>query len=169
MLRNLYDNIAYEFNRVVAPPAPIQRSQPSPNAHAAYTPAVQPQPQPPANDGVVRPFPGGAIFAPITLNGSGNGTASSGPLRVKEHWQVSFASVAVATAVKQATCSIYVGTSLSSATFVSTTTLGSSGATCGINQDLQPGQSVFAVWSGGDAGEVATLTIFGTYSIGAPQ
>lgn len=120
--------------------------------------------------GVTRPFPGGAQFTSVTLNGSGNGTARLGPQRVKEHWQVTGVGVKVATNVLEAQCSVYVGTSAGSGTFLGTTATGSTGDTCGVaGMDIQPGQSIFAVWTGGDAGETATLTVFGTYSIGAPQ
>lgn len=148
----------------------------SPNAPPDITPAMQPQAQP--QGGVSRPFPGGGQFASVTLDANGNGIAQLGPQRVREHWQVTNAAVKVAGTVlqngmlvpkNQAQCSVYFGTALASSTFLGNTASGSTGDTCGVGQDLQTGQSVFAQWNGGDPGAVATLTVFGTYSIGAPQ
>jgi hypothetical protein len=117
----------------------------------------------------IQPFPGGAQYATTTLNSSGNGTASAGPTRVREHWQIQGVAVSVNTNVNEASCSIYIGTSVNQSTFVGNTVTGSTGDTCGCaGLDIQPGQQVFAVWVGGDDGSVATMTIFGTYSIGAP-
>jgi hypothetical protein len=172
ILQRLYEDVARELQRATTRPTPVGQS---PNAQPTVTPAVMPQTPSQTLSGVPRPFPGGAQFARVVLDGSGNGQTSLSPQRVKEHWQVSFAGVAVTfpgaqtSPTNQAKCSVYVGTSLSSATFVGNTATGSSGDTCAINQDLQPGQSVFAVWIGGDAGQTATLTLFGTYSIGAPK
>lgn len=117
----------------------------------------------------IQPFPGGAQYQSVTLDGSGNGTANLGPVRVREHWQIQGVGVKASSNVNEASCSIYIGTSVSEATFVGNTLTGSSGDTCGCaGMDIQPGQQVFAVWEGGDAGATATMTIFGTYSIGSP-
>ena len=116
------------------------------------------------------PQPLGTISASVTLVGGG-GTASLGPTRVREHWQLSSASVAAnQNPTNQAQCKLYVGSSVGTATFVSQTVTGSSGDTCGLGGiDIQSGQRVWAVWSGGDSGQVATLSIIGTYTIGAPS
>lgn len=101
-------------------------------------------------------------FVTITLDGSGNGIASLGPQIVREHWQPLAATVSVATHLKEAACDIYLGTTLQSATKFSTTFFGSSSATCGLSgQDMPPGYQVFAKWTGGDAGQSATLHITG--------
>jgi hypothetical protein len=115
------------------------------------------------------PLPGGAQYGTAILNGSGNGTAQIGPSRVREHWQVSGAAVKVSTQEAEASCSLYVGSTVDSSTFVGNTITGSSGDTCGLaGIDIQPGQYVFAVWDGGDPGSTATLTVFGTFTIGTP-
>jgi hypothetical protein len=119
---------------------------------------------------LTQPLPGGAQHASVTLSGSGNGTAQIGPSRVREHWQVSAVAVSVATQTKEASCSVYIGTSVGPATFVGNTATGSSGDTCGCGGiDIQPGTLIFAVWENGDADETATITVFGTYTIGSPQ
>ena len=116
------------------------------------------------------PQPLGPVSANVTLSGTGGGTASLGPTRVREHWQLSAASVAAnQNPTNQATCKLYVGSTIGSGTFISQTATGSSGDTCGLGGiDIQSGMRVWAVWTGGDAGQIATLTILATYTIGAP-
>lgn len=116
------------------------------------------------------PSPLPQAFANVTLDGSGNGVAQLGPTRVREHWQPKFASVKVATNVNEATCTVYYGNTISSATFVDASITGSTGDICGFGDvDLQPGMFVFAQWIGGDPGAIATVAVQGTYTIGAPQ
>jgi hypothetical protein len=118
---------------------------------------------------VTQPLPGGAQYGTVILDSSGNGTAQVGPSRVREHWQVSGAAVRVSTQNSQAACALSVGSSPDNSTFVGNTITGSSGDTCGLaGIDIQPGQYVFAVWTGGDPGATGYVTVFGTYSIGAP-
>lgn len=116
------------------------------------------------------------VFARVTLDGSGNGIASIGPTRVREHWQPTAASVAVApvppatSVVKNATCKVFRGSSARADTFVSTTINGSTGDTCGLGgQDMQTGMQIFAQWIGGDAGGIATVNVIGEYTIGSPR
>jgi hypothetical protein len=117
------------------------------------------------------PQPLYAKYGTVVLDGSGNGTASIGPVRTREHWQVAAASVAVnLNPTKQAQCQLYVGAVVSPTTFISQTVTGSSGDTCGLGGiDIQPGMQVWAKWTGGDAGQTATVTVIGTYTLGAPQ
>lgn len=116
------------------------------------------------------PKPLNQPFATVTLDGSGNGIASLGPQRVREHWQPTSASVSVATNTKEAQCSIFMGTVANPSTFLGQTIQGSTGDTCGFaGQDMQTGMKIFAQWKGGDPGSVATVVVNGTYSIGAPS
>lgn len=115
------------------------------------------------------PRPLNQPFATVVLDGSGNGTASIGPQRVREHWQPNSVSVSVSTNVKEAQCSVYMGTVIGASTFFGQTFTGSTGDTCGIGQDMQTGMRIFAQWKGGDPGAVATVIVNGTYSIGAPS
>jgi hypothetical protein len=115
-------------------------------------------------------------YATVTLDGSGNGVASLGPSIVREHWQPLAATVSVsipsgqANPTLEAKCVLYLGTTIQSATVFSTTFLGSSGATAGFqNQDLPPGYQIFAKWTGGDAGQVATLHVTGARTAGSPS
>ena len=120
--------------------------------------------------GLHTPKPLNQPFATVTLDSNGNGIASLGPQRVREHWQPTSASVSVATNTKEAQCSVYMGTVANSTTFLGQTATGSTGDTCGFSgQDMQTGMRIFAQWTGGDAESVATVVVNGTYTIGAPS
>lgn len=104
--------------------------------------------------------------ASVVLNGSGNGTASIGPTITNEVWNVGVASVSVATNTNEATCRIYAGASAAQNTFVDGTTWGSTGdSTSNFAGPVYLGQQVFAVWTGGDPGQTATLVITGTRTV----
>jgi hypothetical protein len=115
------------------------------------------------------------IFASVTLDSNGNGTATIGPRRVREHWQLNYAAVSVTPPagqqfpVKDAQCSLYMGAGASPGHLISQTGTGSSGDTCGLGgMDMQSGSVLIAVWTAGDAGQVATLSVGGSYTIGSP-
>jgi hypothetical protein len=99
----------------------------------------------------------------ITLNGSGGGTARLGPLTARETWYPNNASVkANNNPTLEAQCNVYVGQSATQENFRDATFSGSSGdATGKIAGRLSKGDSVFAVWTGGDAGVQAYLTVTG--------
>jgi hypothetical protein len=117
------------------------------------------------------PIPLGAdVFARVTLDGSGNGQASIGPTRVREHWQVESVSVSATSAVLESQAVLYVGSNAQASQFTSQTATGSSGDTCPLNNmDIQSGTRIIVKWLGGDAGAVATLVVKGTYTIGSPS
>ena len=134
------------------------------SGYQQHAPAYQqPMPQP----AQVLPL---QATATVTLDSSGNGTAAVGPVIVKQHWQCQSATVSVATNTSEAQCNVYLGTSSPQANnLLGVTATGSTGDTCGFASiDLQPGQQIFAVWSGGDSGQVATLVINGTKTQGPP-
>lgn len=103
----------------------------------------------------------------ITLNGSGAGTARIGPESARETWNAQVASVHVATTVVEAQCRIFVGTDTASTNYRDGTLSGSTGdSTDRVNASPIPfGQWVWAVWTGGDAGSMATLAVTGTKTI----
>lgn len=106
------------------------------------------------------------ISVSVTLNGSGAGTASIGPTFPRERWNVAVASVSVATNTSEATCKTYAGPQATQGNFVDGTTWGSTGdSTSNFSAPVYSGQQVFAVWTGGDAGAVATLVLSGTRQI----
>lgn len=99
----------------------------------------------------------------VVLDGSGNGRISLGPSVVRESWTPTSAVVAVSTTTLEARCDLYLGVGGNPARLLASSRTGSSGDTCGFGGfTLMPGQSVVAVWTGGDAGATATLNVYGT-------
>jgi hypothetical protein len=147
-----YNDVAASFSEYYA-----DQQQQQPNTSSANTIGNGPWPLP------------SGTSASVTLVG-GAGIASIGPQRVREHWQITSIAVNVATNVAEASCSLYLGSTITSSVFLGTTATGSSGDTYGMGgQDIQPGQMIFAQWAGGDATSQATVTIQGTRTNGAPQ
>jgi hypothetical protein len=109
----------------------------------------------------------------ITLDGSGNGTAKitvpgtrygGGPT-----WTVAQVAVKVLTNTLEATAQLYLsrGTSVfTQADFVSQTQLGSTGDTCALNVEaMQPNDWLSVTWTGGDPGQIATMTVKGIINV----
>jgi hypothetical protein len=123
-------------------------------------------------------------IATVTLNGSGNGSARWTPgaagapgsgvgIARRSGYSVNVLGVAVSVApvagnpaiVNEAQCSVYLSYGVQSATandFQGQTLTGSHGDTDSLNVTIQPQDWITAVWTGGDAGAVATLRILGT-------
>jgi hypothetical protein len=103
----------------------------------------------------------------VVLSGSGAGTAKVGPLSAREVWSPSNVHVSVSTHVNEAECAIYVGDAVEARTYIDTTVSGSSGDSSDrVNATRVPvGWQVWAVWTGGDAGAIATLTVTGTKEV----
>jgi hypothetical protein len=104
-------------------------------------------------------------FVTITLDGSGNGTAQLGPRAHGLVWKPTVASIKMTGDIPAdlATVFVYAGGTVNDGNFVDSTydvNSASSGNIAG--QQLQLGQYVFAVWSGGNPGASATLTLNGT-------
>jgi hypothetical protein len=126
--------------------------------------------------------------ATVTLNGSGNGTArwspgqppsgaASGGIGIgrTSGYTADVTAVAVSVApapgnpviILEAQASLFVSFGIQSATpsdFQGQTVSGSHGDTCTLtgNAPLRPGDWITVTWSGGDAGALATMKIFGT-------
>jgi hypothetical protein len=116
--------------------------------------------------------------ATVTLNGSGNGTARISPGQPGAPgsgvgaarnsgllWNLAGIAVSVATNVKEAQASAYVSYGIQSQTpgdFQGQTQTGSTGDTCTVTASLRPGDWITVEWTGGDAGAVATMRVFGT-------
>jgi hypothetical protein len=130
-----------------------------------------------------QPYPLADENVSVTLDGSGNGSASwtpgqpargggvgvgrlSGLTVTLTGVAVSVAPVGAAPApVNQARCSVYLSYGIQSTSpvaFQGTTVTGSTGDTDTLTGTLKPGDWVTAVWAGGDAGAVATMRILGT-------
>lgn len=103
----------------------------------------------------------------VVLNGSGAGTAKVGPISARETWIPAGISVRASSATAEAQCLIYVGDQAIQRNFVDGTFSGSSGDATGKADatKIKVGQYVWAVWTGGDAGATATLTVTGTKDV----
>jgi hypothetical protein len=117
-------------------------------------------------------------FATVILNGSGNGTARISPGQAGSPgsgvgagrnsgltWSVTGVAVKVATNVKEASADAYVSYGIQSTgqeAFRGQTQTGSTGDTCTMNETLRPGDWITVTWANGDAGAIATMTVFGT-------
>jgi hypothetical protein len=101
-----------------------------------------------------------------TVLSSGAGTASIGPVSPRESWSVSTVGVQCSTNDNESICSIYVGPSGTTSYLLGNTNWGSTGdSDTGITQVLTVGQQITAVWSGGDSGATAYLSVIGTKTI----
>ena len=105
--------------------------------------------------------------ATVTLNGSGNGTCKVGPAGHAETWYAAIASVSVSTNAAEAACRVYVGDQPTAGNFADSTLSGSTGDATGrvSARPLKLGDYIWAVWSGGDPGAVATLNVSGTRDV----
>jgi hypothetical protein len=108
-------------------------------------------------------------FASVTLDGSGNGVAKVGPQSAREIWHPENVHVAANTGnvTNEASCLVYVGDAVGPNNFRDGTLSGSSGDTTdAVNADeINQGEYVFAVWSGGDVGVMATMIVTGEKDI----
>jgi hypothetical protein len=105
------------------------------------------------------------LKAYVTLDGSGNGTAYIGPQSPGEVWSNLTVAVSVATNTNEATCSTYAGAAATPGYFAGATTWGSTGDSSTNFGTVRVGGNVWAVWTGGDAGERATMAITGTKTV----
>jgi hypothetical protein len=109
------------------------------------------------------------VTANVTLNGSGNGTAKIGPISSREVWHPANVHVSanIGQVTKEAQCIVYIGQTVGANNFRDGTLSGSSGDTTDAvkNDELQQGEYIFAVWSGGDANVQATMVVTGEKDI----
>jgi hypothetical protein len=101
----------------------------------------------------------------VTLDENGDGMAYTGPLSPGETWSDLTASVRVATNTDEAVCSVYAGAAATPGYFSGATTWGSTGDSTTNLPAVLVGGNVFAVWTGGDALQVATLVVTGTRQV----
>jgi hypothetical protein len=107
--------------------------------------------------------------ASVVLDGSGGGTVQVGPSSPGEIWSPAQVSVSCSATVTTGTCqcNIYAGAGPSQGTFVDGTFSGDTGDTTDAigGRQVNPGQSVFVVWSGGVPGATATAVVNGTRTV----
>ncbi len=102
----------------------------------------------------------------VTLNGSGNGTAKVGPAAHGVVWKPSRVKVKTSTGVLSPVCQVFVGTSPTPENFCDGTFTGQQNATDAIvGQEVRLGCYVWAVWTGGDIGAQATITVTGSKDV----
>jgi hypothetical protein len=97
--------------------------------------------------------------ASVKLDAQGNGTVAL-YCPTLETWTVTRTAVSTTTNVLEATAVTYVG-QVSPGSQLSGTYSGSLDSS-DEQQQINPGQSLLCVWTGGDPGATATLSIFGT-------
>lgn len=100
----------------------------------------------------------GPIPLTVTLDGSGNGTVSF--QSNGKNARITNLFVKVSTTTNQARCNIYRG-QVSDSNIVNVTNSGSTGASLSGNIDITDGETIYVVWTGGDAGSTATATFSG--------
>ncbi len=101
----------------------------------------------------------------VTLDVKGNGTAYTGPQSFGEQWSGLVAAVRASTNTDEAICSVYAGAAATPGYFCGATTWGSTGDSNSNLPTVQVGGNVWAVWTGGDPGATAYLTVTGTKAV----
>jgi len=109
------------------------------------------------------------FVAPITLNASGNGVAQAGPM-FNNIWSPSSCQITASGAIPAsgtpATCTLLIGNSVSSSTFIDETYQVTGAASAVISgQTVYFGQYIFAVFANCNPNASASLTVYGTTSI----
>ena len=98
-----------------------------------------------------------------TLDGTGAGIASIGPTAQGEVWTVGNVAVHTSTNANESICRVYVGAAGSTSVLLGATNTGSSGDNdSGLSQVLRVGQAITAVWTEGDIGATAYLSVTGS-------
>jgi hypothetical protein len=82
-------------------------------------------------------------------------------------WQPSTIAVSVATNVAEAQCNLYLGIGPFPGSLLGATSTGSTGDSTDCSATVWPGQELIAVWTGGDPGSIATMSVFGTKTVPA--
>jgi hypothetical protein len=100
------------------------------------------------------------------LDSSGDGTAKLGPTGPNEVWTPSNVAVICSSNTAEATCKVFAGPSATPQYFKDITVDGSTGdATDKCNLPIPKSWFVWAVWTGGDPGATATLSVDGTKQV----
>lgn len=104
--------------------------------------------------------------ASVVLDSEGNGQAQLGPTLPGTSWQVGTIAVSVTTNVNEAQCNVYLGLQPIPASLIGATSTGSTGDSDDLGgQNVWPGQQIIATWTGGDAGQTATISVFGSQTV----
>jgi len=103
-----------------------------------------------------------AATVTVRLDATGAGTAYSGPVNVREYWEITQASVSASTNVNEALCTLSLGIGPNPVESLGTTRSGSSGDTNTFGGTiLDVGYTLIAQWSVGDALAYGILKLYG--------
>jgi hypothetical protein len=94
----------------------------------------------------------------VKLSAAGAGTVTLAPTGL-ENWHVTRVAVTVTTNVLEPVARVYIG-SVAPGNLLAGTYTGSLDSS-DEDQYVSPGQPLLCVWTGGDAGATATLSVFG--------
>jgi hypothetical protein len=101
-----------------------------------------------------------------TIGAAGTVTLSAGPAGVGQSWAVDQAGIATSVGASDtATCAVYVGPQATAPYLVAQSYAGGGDAIGLAGYTLQPGEFVWAMWSGGTTGSTAQLNVTGTASV----
>ncbi len=100
--------------------------------------------------------------AQATVNGAGTATVRVGPVHWGETWYPASADIATTSGVDDSsTCAFYLGV-ISAATQIGGQSYAGGGDTMAWSaRPVQFGEQVYAVWSGGNPGDIATMRVTG--------
>jgi hypothetical protein len=102
----------------------------------------------------------------VTLDGTGSGQASMTPPSGCM-WQLTLAAISTTSVVAASQCFLYLGSSSGPLNLVDSTYLGNSASSGKVaGAPFYHGMYLWAVWSGADAGCMATLQAYGQQSTG---
>lgn len=104
----------------------------------------------------------------VTFSAAGAGTVRLGP-QIGQTWNLSVASLSVTPKppVSEPQCSIFIGPAATQDNYIDGTYTGSQNSSTNVADVPVPyGWYVFAVWTGGDASAVGTLSCTGTMTVG---
>ena len=97
----------------------------------------------------------------IQLNGSGNGSVVIGPTNPMQIWIPTMAATTVSSNVNEPTLKLYRGKTASGGGYIGGTYTASNDSTDLNGYVLYPNDGILAVWTGGDAGAIATIKLYG--------
>jgi hypothetical protein len=110
-----------------------------------------------------------SVSASVALNASGNGSVSLGPRNVGEVWYPATVACSVATNVSEALGYCYIGVAMSAGVLVGNTASASTGDSDNLDgTPVYVGSFIWFQWLGGDVGELATLSVFGSRQVPGP-
>jgi hypothetical protein len=98
----------------------------------------------------------------ITLDSNGNGALAIGPYNSAQTWIPTQINVQVTSNVKEPGFKYYRGRSAGITNYLGGTTTGSNDQSVISGQILHPGETFYCVWTAGDAGAIASVSLNGT-------